>query len=128
MVGLLVGQVVSLLAVLACTLGKVNKLTWSKGVQLEDVLDAVQGESADSSVSAPASAHLMRVLLQLASVSLLPIEAVVSITIATLYCSLEAPRMAAVDVTEMVRLLADLTPNADKTPMKYAGTVAVCVT
>ena len=42
----------------------------------------------------------------------------VSRTIATLYCSLVAPRMAAVEVAEMVMLFAALTPNTLNTPMK----------
>jgi len=61
---------------------------------------------------------VIRVVPQLASVSVLPIEAVVSRTIATLYCSLVAPRMAAVEVAEMVMLFAALTPNTLNTPMK----------
>ena len=97
-------------------------------MQLEDVLDAVQGERDCSKVSTPCNAHLILVLPQLASVSEFPIEDVVSMTMATLYCAFVAPRMAAVDVAVRVIVLADWMPTTASILMKYVGMVTVCFT
>jgi hypothetical protein len=71
---------------------------------------------------------LILVVPQAASVSVLAIEAVVSTTIATLYCELVAPRMAAVEVVVIVNELAVLIPMAPKALMNRVGIAKVWVT
>jgi hypothetical protein len=61
-------------------------------------------------------------------VSVLPIEAVVSMTIATLYWEFVAPRMAAVEVAVIVNDLAVLIPMAPKALMNKVGIAKVWVT
>ena len=97
-------------------------------MQLVDVLDAVHGVRPPNMVWTPANAQWILVLLQDASLSVLPMEFVVSTTIATLYCALIAPLMAAVEAVRSVRELAELMPNIVRTRMKIVGITAVWTT
>jgi hypothetical protein len=67
------------------------------------------------------------VLLQFGSLSSPPIDAVVSITMATFTGGVD-PTSVADDIALIVSVLAELTPNAASAWMKYVGIVAVCVT
>lgn len=118
MVGLLEGQDVSLDVVFACTFGNVNKLTWSYGLQLDWVLESVQGVRPCSKVWTPSKAQWIRVLLQLASESLLPMEAVVSTNIATFTCLLLPAIMVAVAVVLSVSDWGGFRPKTASTLMK----------
>ena len=87
-------------------------------MQFVFVLEAVHGESPCRSFWAPARAQAMRLLLQLASESLLPIEAVVSSTKATFTWVACPDIMVAVDVAIRFNDFAELIPSSERARMK----------
>src|SRR5215472_11804357 len=95
------GQVPFWAALSASTLGYVNRLTVSNAGQLLPEVEGAQGVSNCNSVRTPERAQPILVLPQLES--LLVIDCVVSRMMATLYCALFAPCMAAVAVVVIAR-------------------------